>query len=71
MRRFWRLCAGFGAMLGSMLPGTLAQATVSRTFVSSTGMGTTCSRAQPCADFQTAHDATTSGGTIFCLDPGD
>src|ERR1700755_235320 len=44
---------------------------VPRTFVSKSGGGATCSRAAPCADFQTAHNATDPGGEINCLDSGN
>src|SRR5262249_50862113 len=58
------------ALVGLCLTAVPAHA-ASRTFVSSAGAGTACTRSAPCADFQTAHDATTSGGTVYCLDPGD
>ena len=48
-----------------------AQALNGRSWVSGTGSGTDCTRTSPCADFQTAHDATIDGGEIACLDPGD
>ena len=49
-----------------------AQATSSRTWVS--GLGTdsgACTRASPCATFQFAHDQTTAGGEINCVDAGN
>src|SRR3954469_4125243 len=42
-----------------------------RTFVSGAGSGTACTRAAPCAAFQTAHDATDPNGEINCIDAGD
>ena len=48
-----------------------AQAAQDHSWVSSTGSGTTCSRATPCGNFATAHDATNPGGIISVLDPGD
>src|SRR4051794_33007588 len=60
----------FGAAIAACLAAAPAQA-IPRSFVSSGGSGTACTRAAPCADFQTAHDATTSGGTIYCVDAGD
>jgi hypothetical protein len=41
-----------------------------RTWVASFGSGATCSRSAPCADFQTAYNATDAGGEINCLDSG-
>jgi hypothetical protein len=43
---------------------------IPRTFVASTGAGSACTRAAPCATFQAAHDATDAGGEINCLDGG-
>ncbi len=40
-------------------------------WVTSTGTGTACTRAQPCGDFDTAKFATNAGGVISVLDPGD
>jgi hypothetical protein len=56
-------------VLASLLPAMTAQA-LPKTFVASTGGGTTCSRAAPCDTFQAAHDATDAGGEINCLDSG-
>jgi hypothetical protein len=60
-----------GVVMAACLTAAAAQAAAGRTFVSSAGSGTACTRVAPCADFQTAHDATTSGGSVYCLDPGD
>jgi hypothetical protein len=58
--------------LGILLVGLAAPAdAIPRTFVSGTGGGVTCTRAAPCADLQTAHDATDSGGELTCLDGGN
>jgi hypothetical protein len=46
-------------------------AAIPRTFVSGAGSGVACTRAAPCADFQTAHDATDAGGEVTCLDGGN
>lgn len=62
--------ATFGAMFALSLHAASAQA-APRTWVSSTGSGTTCSRAAPCATFQAAHDATNAGGVIGCIDAAD
>src|SRR5258708_20978965 len=64
------LLSAVSAMLVAMLPGP-AQALNLRSWVSGTGSGTTCSRTSPCANFQTAHDATVAGGEINCVDAGD
>src|SRR4051794_38525427 len=55
------------AAIGLLMSVAAAQA-LQQTYVSRTGAGTTCSAAAPCADFQTAHDATDTGGMIICLD---
>src|SRR4051812_820307 len=61
-----------GAMLVLSLHAQSAQAVdIPRTWVSSTGSGAVCSRAAPCATFQAAHDVTTPGGEINCVDAGD
>jgi hypothetical protein len=65
------LSAGLIAGLLTWLPAAPAQALNFKSFVSSTGSGTACTFAAPCADFQTAHDATSSGGQIACLNSGD
>jgi hypothetical protein len=61
------LSAGLAATLVGLLPAAQAQA---KSFVSSTGSGTTCTRAVPCNNFADAHDATEPGGEINCLDSG-
>jgi hypothetical protein len=53
------------------LPATPAQALNNRSWVSSTGSGTNCTRAAPCADFQTALGQTNAHGEINCVDQGD
>lgn len=49
----------------------LAAAQSLHTYVSGTGAGTLCSLAAPCATFQNAHDKTTAGGVVTCLDAGE
>jgi len=44
---------------------------IDHTWVSSTGGGSACTRAAPCADFASAIIATKAGGVISVLDPGD
>jgi hypothetical protein len=58
------------AVIVALLPATPAQALNSKSFVSSTGSGATCTRAAPCTDFGTAALVTQSGGEIDCLDSG-
>ena len=65
------LFAFVAVLLASTFPDTSAQALNQRSWVSSTGTGTTCTRALPCAGFATAHDATNAGGTIHCVDGND
>ena len=65
------LYAFVAALLASTFPDTSAQALNARSWVSSTGTGSTCTRALPCAAFATAHDATIAGGTIHCVDGND
>jgi len=69
MRTTALLSGGLAAMLVAWLPDA-AQALDNVTFVSSTGSGTQCTRAAPCATFQVAHDQTFPGGEIKCLDSG-
>ena len=69
MRKIALLSTSLAVMLVALLPATPAQA-IPRTWVSSTGMGTDCTRAAPCSLFQTAHNATDPGGEINCADAG-
>ena len=69
MTKLVSLSAALAALL-ALLPAAPAHALSVKTFVSSTGSGTTCSFAAPCGDFQAAHDATFAGGQIACLDSG-
>ena len=60
------------AALGILLVCLAAPAdAIPRTFVSGTGGGVICTRAAPCADLQSAHDVTDSGGEVTCLDGGN
>jgi hypothetical protein len=63
------LTSALGVLFAVALQATPAQA-ASRTWVASFGGGTTCSRSSPCADFQTAHNATDENGEINCVDSG-
>jgi hypothetical protein len=65
------LLTAVSAMFVAMLPGTPAQALNDRSWVSSAGTGTACTRALPCSGFQVAHDATNDGGEINCVDAAD
>ena len=69
MRKIALLSASLAAMLVALLPAAPAQALNFRyldykTFVSSTGSGTACTRVAPCSDLQAAHDATHDQGEI-------
>jgi len=72
MQRFSHSLAGASALAFVLTIGS-AQAVTStdHTWVSSTGTGTACTRAAPCADFATAYAATNAGGVISVLDSGD
>src|SRR5689334_17457059 len=60
------------SLLGLLTFAILAPAHAApRTYVSTSGSGVACSRAAPCGDFQTAHNATDGGGEINCLDSGN
>jgi hypothetical protein len=69
MTRFTLLFTSLGIVLASLLPAMTAQA-LPKTFVASTGSGSTCSRAAPCQTLLAAHNATDAGGEINCLDSG-
>ena len=57
--------------LSLFLHAAPAEAQLSITWVSETGpFGASCSRSQPCFDFQAAHDQTLDGGEIRCIDSG-
>src|SRR3979490_2962583 len=71
MTKFALLSASVAAMLVALLPATPAQAANNKSWVSSTGGGSTCTRALPCATFQAAHDATNVGGEIGVVDSGE
>lgn len=70
MKQTFTLPALAAAALGLALQAVPAHA-IPRTFVSATGIGTTCTRAAPCADFQTAHNATDPGGEVNCVTDGN
>ena len=64
--------AVLGAMLVLLLHAAPVQATSTRTWVASNGTNNvTCGRTNPCQTFQQAHDVTTAGGEINCVDAGD
>jgi hypothetical protein len=61
-----------GAMLVLVLHAAPAPATTDRTWVASNGtVNVTCDRTTPCQTFQQAHDVTTAGGEINCVDAAD
>ena len=63
-------CVGLLLML--CLSAAPAQALSNRTWVSGAGSDAspTCSRTAPCLTFQSAHDKTSAGGEVNCLDSG-
>jgi hypothetical protein len=70
-----RITHGIAAALAlaAIFPAAPAQAqgTLTRTFVSSTGLNSNpCTITQPCASFQTAFNAVAANGIIAALDPG-
>jgi hypothetical protein len=71
MTKFVFLSAGLATVLVVSLPSAPAQALNNKSWVSSTGSGSTCTRALPCGNFQTAHDQTNAGGEIGVVDSGD
>jgi hypothetical protein len=71
MTRIRTVFAGVSLALVSLLTAGSADAQIAHTWVSSTGDGTACTRAAPCASFDAAHTATAPGGVISVLDSGD
>jgi hypothetical protein len=59
-------------LAAALLPLALAAPAqaIPNTWVASNGVGTNCTRAGPCADFQTALNVTDNGGVINCVDSG-
>ena len=70
MRKLSFPLAGASALAFVLTAGP-AHAQIDHTWVSSTGGGSTCSRAAPCATFLAAYAATNAGGVISVLDSGD
>ena len=62
---------GLAVTLASCLVSHIAYALTDHSWVSSTGSGSTCTRALPCADFFTAFNATNAGGVISVIDSGE
>jgi hypothetical protein len=62
--------AGLIVALASCVIAGPALALNDHSWVSSTGTGTACTRAAPCASMATAHDVTNASGVISILDPG-
>jgi hypothetical protein len=59
------LALGIGAALSSPV-----RAEISRSWVATSGSGTACTQAAPCATFSQALTATMAGGLISCVDNG-
>jgi hypothetical protein len=70
MTRIGTLLAGLPLALASLLFVNSAYAQNAHSWVSSTGSGTFCTRAAPCATFKIAMTATNAGGVISVLDSG-
>ena len=71
MTKTRHLFAGLAVALASWLTAGSAYAQNAHSWVSSTGAGTACTRAAPCALFQTAQSVTSAGGVISVVDPGE
>jgi hypothetical protein len=71
MRTFALPLTILGTILVPLLHAGPAQALNNKSWVSSTGSGSTCTRALPCANFQVAHDQTNAGGEIGVVDSGE
>ena len=70
MMRFVLPCAALAAALAVSLPAHAA-GTLTRTFVSSTGVDTNpCTIAAPCATFAQAYTQVVANGIVAALDPG-
>jgi hypothetical protein len=65
------LIAFVGVLLAATFHSASVQAQNARSWVSSNGSGTACTRISPCGTFAAAHDATASGGAVHCVDGGD
>lgn len=71
MRMFALPLTIVGTILVPLLHAMPAQALNNKSWVSSTGGGSTCTRASPCGNLQTAHDQTNAGGEIGVIDSAD
>ena len=71
MRTFALQLTILGTILVPLLHAAPAQALNNKSWVSSTGSGSTCTRALPCGNLQTAHDQTNAGGEIGVIDAAD
>ena len=71
MRTFALPLTILGTILVPLFDAAPAQALNNKSWVSSTGSGSTCTRALPCGNFQTAHDQTNAGGEIGVVDSGE
>jgi hypothetical protein len=71
MTRTKTFLAGLSLALAWLLGTGSAHALNQQSWVSATGMGANCTRALPCASFETAEGATQAGGVISVLDSGD
>jgi hypothetical protein len=63
--------AGLAVALACWLAAAPAYALNEHSWVSSTGTGSACTRAAPCSNFATAQTATSAGGIVSVVDPGE
>jgi hypothetical protein len=70
MGKFTLLSTSLVVMFAALLAAAPARAQNYITFVKSTGSGTMCTLVAPCGSLQAAHDVTSVGGEIHCLDSG-
>src|ERR1700680_1484718 len=71
MQRLSLSLASATVVLAFVLTVGPVYAQIDHTWVSSTGSGSTCTRAAPCGNFPAAYAATNTGGVISVLDSGD
>jgi hypothetical protein len=70
MRKFALLSASLVVMFAALPAAEPARALDNVTFVKSTGGSSGCTLDAPCRSLQAAHDVTSAGGEIHCLDSG-
>ena len=72
MRKSWLSVIALASMLVPLLHNAPVRAQSAKTWVANFGSDANdCSRLQPCATFQRAHEQTAAGGEVGVLTPGD